>query len=151
MTSPILKSGLRCLQNSLMEMSTRSSGSFSTRTQERPSNPNYRDSAENSLCHSGCGTIVWTKKTIFSRHQEIDRNSSILCFSFTASFYPLEISLLIILICFCFNCFSGLLFTSGWNMQIPLPLPLLCPQTTLLIGLDPVSIDSRWPTVLFST
>lgn len=59
----------------------------------------------------------------------MDRNSSILCYSFTASFYPLELSLLIILICFCFNCFSGSLFTPGWNLQIPrCHPPRLCPQ-----------------------
>lgn len=31
----------------------------------------------------------------------------------------MELSLLIILICFCFNCFSGSLFTPRWNLQIP--------------------------------
>lgn len=59
------------------------------------------------------------QKDHFSRHQGMDRNSSILCYSFSGPFYPLELSLLIILICFCFNCFSGSLFIPGWNLQIP--------------------------------
>ena len=63
----------------------------------------------------------------------MSRNSSILCFSFTASFYPSELSLLIILICFCFNCFSGSLFTPGWGLQIPRCHSALYPQKTLLI------------------
>lgn len=71
------------------------------------------------------------QKDHFSRHQGMGRNSWILCFSFPASFYPLELSLLIILICFCFNCFSGSLFTPGWNLQIPrCHTPSLCPQKT---------------------
>lgn len=57
-------------------------------------------------------------KDCFSRHQGMNGNSSILCFSFTASFYPSELSLLIILICFCFNCFFGSLFTPVWGLQI---------------------------------
>lgn len=67
----------------------------------------------------------------FPRHQAIVRNSSILCFSLTASFAPLEPSLLIILICFCFHCFSGSLFTLGWDRQIPRspPLPIPVPTT----------------------
>lgn len=103
--------------------------------------------AESRRCHwiQTKGTVLRTvavlfrawyhsldQKDHFSRHQGMDRNSSILCYSFTASFYPLELSLLIILICFCFNCFSGSLFTPGWNLQIPrchLP-PRLCPQKT---------------------
>lgn len=57
-------------------------------------------------------------KDCFSRHQGMNGNSSILCFTFTASFYPSELSLLIILICFCFNCFFGSLFTPVWGLQI---------------------------------
>lgn len=75
----------------------------------------------------------------------MDGNSSILCFSYTASLYPSEQSLLIILICFCFNCFSGSLFTPGWGLQIPCcHSPLLYPQKTLLVGQDPPPIESRW-------
>lgn len=71
------------------------------------------------------------QKDCFSRHQGMDRNSSILCFSFNASFYPSELSLLIILICFCFNCFSGSMFTPGWGLQIPCCHSLLLrPQKT---------------------
>lgn len=120
-----------------------------------PWSPNQGDDAENSLSYSGCVSTVWTKKTVFLRHQEIDRNSPILCFSFTVSFCPLELSLLIILICFCFNCFSGSLFNLGWKMPTPCcHSSLWCSWKTLQVRLDPAhpvsgahSADPPVPTV----
>ena len=89
------------------------------------------------------------QKDCFSRHQGMNGNSSILCFSFTASFYPSEQSLLIILICFCFNCFSGSLFTPAWGLQTPrCHCPLPSPPKTLLIGQGSPPVGCRWSTML---
>lgn len=91
---------------------------------------------------------VWSysldRKDCFSRHQGIDRNSSTFCLNFTASFYPSERSLLIIRICFCFNCFSGSLFTqSGPCRAQEGPLPGPSPQKTLLIRAEPSAKEGR--------
>lgn len=124
------------LQNIQMKMSDRTlscSGQFGSRIQEMPLESKLGgQDLEQFQSSSGCSTIVWTEKT-FSRHQGMNRNGSTLWFSFTASSYPSELSLLIILICFCFNCFSGWLFTPGWGLQIPCCHSALYPQKTLLI------------------
>lgn len=92
-------------------------------------------------------------KDCFSRHQGMNRNSSILCFHFTTSFYPSELSLLIIRICFCFNCFFGSLFTPAWDLQIPCCHPHSCAhrrhcgldKALLLLSLGDQQCFSTWP------
>ena len=77
----------------------------------------------------------------FSRHQGLSRNSSILCFSFTASFYPSERSLLIILICFCFHCFS--VYPRLGLTDTALPPHSYCSQKTQMIGQELSALSPR--------
>lgn len=88
---------------------------------------------------------VWyhslNSRDCFSRHQGLSRNSSILCFSFTASFYPSERSLLIILICFCFHCFS--VYPRLGLTDTALPPHSYCSQKTQMIGQELSALSPR--------